>query len=516
VAWTWRLWRKGEKLMERQGHARVAAGGQAAVPVSFAFPKRVRAGERLRLTAVFDFADGVTQVDEIALYAVMPSQPPQLSAPVHLLDPHGLTARLFDRLGVRYVLFDGTNAPVADDALVVIGREALDGSAVSWMSRLDKGLRVLVFEQRAETLERGLGFRVAERGVRRLFPRAEHPVTRGLDEAAFRDWTGSGTLVTPYLTGLPAAETHDPHGTWCGFTNTRVWRCGSRGTVASVLIEKPARGDWRALLDGEFDLQYAALLEHVQGRGRALFCQLDVTGRTENDPAADRLVANLLEYLDRAPAAAFRETVVLGAEAERLAGQLGVVRSRPPDAGRMFVVSPGASAPPPDLFRAIEGGVNVVCLGLAGDELKAWCPVPVATVRTNAAFTRIEQRPPELDGLSNADWAWHGRITFDALAVPEAEKAASSGALRVIRHGKGRVVLWQVPPWLIDEQAKPYLRTSKRRANAMAARLLANLGAALDAPVAERFAKVEEKEWLMSYYLDTPEAGDDPYRYYRW
>jgi len=57
VAWTWRLWRKGEKLMERQGHARVAAGGQAAVPVSFAFPKRVRAGERLRLTAVFDFAD---------------------------------------------------------------------------------------------------------------------------------------------------------------------------------------------------------------------------------------------------------------------------------------------------------------------------------------------------------------------------------------------------------------------------------------------------------------------------
>ena len=121
-----------------------------------------------------------------------------------------------------------------------------------------------------------------------------------------------------------------------------------------------------------------------------------------------------------------------------------------------------------------------------------------------------------MDGLSNADWAWHGRITFDALAVPEAEKAASSGALRVIRHGRGRVVLWQVPPWLIDEQAKPYLRTSKRRANAMAARLLANLGAALNAPVAERFAKVEEKEWLMSYYLDTPEAGDDPYRYYRW
>lgn len=516
VAWTWRLWRKGENLMERQGDARVAVGGQAVIPVTFDFPKRIRDGERLRLTAIFEFADGMTQVDEIALHAVAPTQPPRLTAPVHLMDPHGLTARLFDRLGVRYVPFDGTHAP-ATNALVVIGREALDGSAVPWMTRLGEGLRVLVFEQRAETLERGLGFRITERGARCLFPRAEHPVTRGLDEAAFRDWTGSGTLVTPYLTGLPTAETHDPHGTWCGFTNTRVWRCGNRGTVASVLIEKPARGDWRALLDGEFDLQYAALLEHVQGRGRAIFCQLDVTGRTENDPVADRLVVNLLEYLDRAQTTACRETAVLGAEAERLAQQLGVVRGRAAGAGRrLLVVSPGASAPPPNLFKAVEGGLNVVCLGLAGDELKAWCPVPVTTVLTNATFTRIEQRPPELDGLCNADWAWHGRITFDALVVPESEKDTSSRALRVIRHGKGRVVLWQVPPWLIDEQTKPYLRTSKRRANAMAARLLANLGAALDAPLAERFAKVEEQEWLKSYYLDTPEAGDDPYRYYRW
>mgnify|MGYP001252783223 CR=1 FL=1 len=142
--------------------------------------------------------------------------------------------------------------------------------------------------------------------------------------------------------------------------------------------------------------------------------------------------------------------------------------------------------------------------------------VPVETVRTNACFTRIEELPPELDGLCNADWAWHGRMAFDALAVPAGERPGSNAALRVIRYGQGCVVLWQVPPWAIDEKAKPYLRTSKRRANAMAARLLANLGAGLDAPLGERFAVPVEKAWLNSYYLDVPEAGDDPYRYYRW
>jgi len=159
----------------------------------------------------------------------------------------------------------------------------------------------------------------------------------------------------------------------------------------------------------------------------------------------------------------------------------------------------------------------VLCLGLSGEELKKWCPVPVETASTNACFTRIARVPSELNGLCNADWAWHGRMTFDALALPADETEVASPALRVIRYGKGRVVIWQVPPWMIDEKAKPYLRTSKRRANAMASRLLGNLGAEFGpTPLGARFAAPAERAWLTSYYLDEPEAGDDPYRYYRW
>src|SRR6185503_4530736 len=90
---------------------------------------------------------------------------------------------------------------------------------------------------------------------------------------------------------------------WCGLEVSHVWRCGNRGSVASVLIEKPARGDFLPILEGGFSLQYSPLLEYREGAGRVVFCQLDVTGRTESDPAAARLAANLLDYLSGPPPA---------------------------------------------------------------------------------------------------------------------------------------------------------------------------------------------------------------------
>ncbi len=521
VEWTWRLWRKGDKLLERAGRSEVAAGGRADVPVSFRLPPEARDGEVYRLTAVFTFEGGLVQVDDLTLTAVAPPAPQAAVRPVRLYDPKGLTARTLERLGVPYRPTDAARPPAADE-VVVLGREAVDAATdLAWLPPLAAGARLLVFEQRAATLEGRFGFRVAERGARRLFPRFTHPVTRAFDADAFRDWSGAATLLPDALEGLPEAETHDPKWRWCGFENTRVWRCGSRGSVASVLLEKPARGDWRALVDGAFDLQYAALLECVEGRGRALFCQLDVTGRTVPEPVADRLVAGLVAYLDGARPEARRVTVCgAGAEARALLKDLGVrvgaQAEAAPGAGTLLVVGPGAQAQP-DVAAQVARGLNVLCLGLGGEELKAWCPVPVETVRTNAYFTRLERPPAELNGLCNADWAWHGRMDFDALVVPEGEREGSNAALRVVRHGKGCVVLWQVPPWRIDEAARPYLRTSKRRANALAARLLANLGAAFETPLAARLAGPQvEEAWLKSYYLDRPEAGDDPYRYYRW
>ena len=83
---------------------------------------------------------------------------------------------------------------------------------------------------------------------------------------------------------------------WCDIEVSRAWRCGNRGNVASVLIEKPPRGDFLPILDGGFGLQYSPLMECREGQGMVLFCQVDVTGRLESDPAATCLADNLLRY----------------------------------------------------------------------------------------------------------------------------------------------------------------------------------------------------------------------------
>ena len=64
-----------------------------------------------------------------------------------------------------------------------------------------------------------------------------------------------------------------------------------------MLIEKPACGSFLPITDGGFSLQYSPLVEYCEGRGLIVFCQLDVTGRTESDPAARLLARNILSYV---------------------------------------------------------------------------------------------------------------------------------------------------------------------------------------------------------------------------
>ena len=166
------------------------------------------------------------------------------------------------------------------------------------LSRVRDGLKVLVFEQTAEVLEKRLGFRIAEYGLRQVFPRVpDHPLLAGLKPENLRDWRGSATLLPPRLDYTTSQTFGGPAVQWCGIEVPRVWRCGNRGNVASVLIEKPARGDFLPILDGGYSLQYSPLLEYREGKGLVLFCQLDVTGRTEQDPAAETLARNLVRYV---------------------------------------------------------------------------------------------------------------------------------------------------------------------------------------------------------------------------
>ena len=79
--------------------------------------------------------------------------------------------------------------------VLIVGKQALtlDGLGPD-VSRVHDGLKVIVFEQSAKVLEQRFGFRVAEYGLRQLFPRVpDHPILP-ITEHHLRDWRGTATL----------------------------------------------------------------------------------------------------------------------------------------------------------------------------------------------------------------------------------------------------------------------------------------------------------------------------------
>ena len=143
--------------------------------------------------------------------------------------------------------------------VLIVGKEALtpDGPGPD-VSRVRDGLKVVLFEQTAKVLEQSLRF--SSRGVRVT---ASVPARSGQSAAGrpgdadhLHDWRGEATLLPPRLQ-YTTRPRYGPTVQWCGIDVTRAWRCGCRGNVASVLIEKPARGDFLPILDGGYDLQYS-------------------------------------------------------------------------------------------------------------------------------------------------------------------------------------------------------------------------------------------------------------------
>ena len=497
VSWKCVLEQNGKTVKTGSGKVAVLPGEQARIPVTFKLPDRT--GDYL-LNASFTFEGNITQTDTFRLRTVPPLPDIASKDPIMLYDTKGITAQHFDRLGIPYNMITGDYIPTGNP--IVIGRESLDENAAGWIKKQADGKRILVMEQSSQPLYNLLGFRIAERGSRLLFTRYPHTITNDLDTEYLHDWTGSSTLLPEHLTDIDEIEMHNPQWQWCELTNTRVWRCGNRNSVASVLIEKPAIGDWRSLIDGEFDLQYSPLIENISSNGRIIFCQLDVSGRTAPDPVADMLTIRIINDLcspsDTEMQAERRSCIILGDNARKLVSNLGIDTETSGNQHILFVASSREDVPE-NFHQQIFEGAHALCLGMNEKEIAKWSPIPLEVAFADTFFTRIEHLSPELYGLSNADWAWHGKMSFYAFPVtPDGNQA-----IRFVRHGKGIIVFWQVPPWMIDEANKPYLRTTKRRANAMAARVLANLGA-----VTPGFPD--------NLYLDFPENVDDPYRFFKW
>ena len=112
---------------------------------------------------------------------------------------------------------------------------------------------------------------------------------QGLGEGDFLYLKGDSDLAEAY----PDA----PPGKAGRVATDRFSEWGDDNVVTTYTIIKPQLGAMRALVDCGFDLQETPLLEAAGGKGRLMFCQIDVTNRYGVDPVSTQLVNNLLSYM---------------------------------------------------------------------------------------------------------------------------------------------------------------------------------------------------------------------------
>jgi hypothetical protein len=509
----------------------IETGQQVRIPLSFPLPPTTKPGE-LAIHASVRFDNDQRQDDTFAIHVLPEPAPLKGLKSMALFDPKGETAKLLQRLGVAFHLVDG-NTPLLNEEVLIIGKLALtaDGPGPD-LSRVRDGLKVIVFEQSKEALEGRLGFRVVEYGLRQVFPRIpDHPILLSIAAENLHDWRGEATTTPPQLANTIRPR-YGPTIQWCGIPVTQIWRCGNRGNVASVLIEKPGRGDFRPVLDGGFGLQYSPLMENREGKGLVVFCQLDVTARADPDPAADAITRNVIRYVMEWKPRPTRQAVYVGDAAGKAHLESAGVDARPYDGGeipldRVLILAPGAAdnlaSHRSQIARFLHGGGRMLAIDIDQQTADAVLPFKI-TFATREHISTIFDPPAgdsPLSGIGPADVETRALRNLPLVsggAIPVGDGVVG---LYPANSTDPDVVFCQLAPWQFDYRRSYNLKRTYRRSCFLLARLLGNSGVAEPTPLLDRLhnpvqASHQEKRWLDGLYLDAPEEWDDPYRHFRW
>ena len=207
------------------------------------------------------------------------------SAPLCLYDPRGKTAEVLRRAGVAFTTVPSLKG-LPQGTRLVVGQGAfadapLEGDLPATVAD------AIVFEQPTNALRRFIMTAPSLRDAFANIPAS--PLLAGLDDADLADWRGASDTVPAFVVSAEITP-HYPRS---------KWKCGNGGIVAGCVIRRPSRGNFRTVVSCGFNLEDAALLEERRANGgRTIWCQMDVTSRYGKDPAATRLVDNMLMELE--------------------------------------------------------------------------------------------------------------------------------------------------------------------------------------------------------------------------
>jgi hypothetical protein len=272
---------------------------------------------------------------------------------------------------------------------------------------------------------------------------------------------------------------------------------GNTHNVATVVAIKPDTGNFRTLLDCGYANNYAAAWELENGVARIVFNQLDVSGRSEADPAATRYLQNLVRHVQTAVKPELRQAAYLGGETgAALLKQLDVPfrkinATSEADPSKDILVLGDATPEQLKVWKdvlskfATDGGTVFSLPRSEADFAAGWTPFAVTVKKRTVNHTLVGKPTASLlAGLGNSDFYWKGNM--DIVSVDKAEGSSlrlDTGVLAEIPHGKGRYVLCQIEPSLFgDIKFDHWLKPSKYNTERMVRTLLSNLGVAMAAP----------------------------------
>ena len=333
VTYRWELIMNGQTVQRGERTETAAPGAILKLPIELTAPhvyKRTEA--ELRLMALKD--DALLTEDSFALqFFPKRVRPDFRDVSAGLYDPEGATEALLKQAG-----FPFRKVRTLDDVkqcrLLIIGRNALKNANPELLKQVEEarliesGLKVLIFEQKACNLANLVFESPSYRNA--FLRRPDSPYVAGLEEEDFSNWRGAADSVPAYVL---SAE-NSPH-----YPRSK-WKCGNGGIVSGNVIRKPSYGNFRTIVDCGFNLMFASLMELRREHGIVLFCQLDVTNRYLKDPAATRVVDNLLLEMGKrfVPVGPQRVCFLGNAKEESLLNRMGM-KFRKLRADRLWEIS---------------------------------------------------------------------------------------------------------------------------------------------------------------------------------
>ena len=342
--------------------------------------------------------DGQTVFDDAHDYVVFPRTAlPEIGGRIGLYDPKGATRQLFEAAGLNVIPVDDLDQ--LDDRLDVLvigaGTLARGGPERPIIGRVlperktlvefaGRGGRVLVLAQAAYPA--GLfDVSLSDHGSTMTFPgRPSHPALEGVEPDDLKFWRGDHMVAS----NEPARPTS--------------------GAAVPIVVSGSASG-----------IDHAPLLERPIGRGAIVHCQLKLVEKRGTEPAAARILANLLRYLaDFRPTA--RKTAVVGGSEEyrtylrSLGLEFDDLTGKPAGAdlsGYSLLVCRGEVAETGELAEFLNEGGNVVVHRPSSDalgELNAALGLDLVNQPYGGHVTRAEGDHPLLDAATREDLYWLG------------------------------------------------------------------------------------------------------------